>query len=181
MAALHFPQDRLGHHSQAHRLHYLVTRGRWNEPDRFGLSTGVVMTCIGLGMLGGFGGTLLADAAAAGALLIFLGSPFLVFGGMLLLLSLLESAWRRLRRIQNHCGRCRFYQALEGQYALGRCRADPHEAEVRRTDSCPFFQYSERAMVLDRFAQHAEVMGRSRKHGNKLRTEKKRGMIHHAR
>ncbi len=178
MAALHFHQGRPAHSSRAHRLHYLATQGCWDEPEAFGLAAGIIMTSIGVILLAGFVGAEFMDAALAGILLVFLGSPFLVFGVLLLLILCAETAWRRLRRIQRHCGRCRFYQALDGQYALGRCRADPREAEVHRTNSCPFFSYSERAMVRDRFARRAEALARARRQESKQYLTKKRGMIH---
>ena len=99
--------------------------------------------------------------AYAGILFLFLGSPFLIYGSLLLLFVAVERAARRLRRVKNHCGRCQFYAPLEGQYGLGRCLAAPSNDTVHRTDSCPFFSYSERAMVRDRFAQRAQALDRA--------------------
>jgi hypothetical protein len=162
MAVLHPHQGYVNHRSQAYQLRYLAVQGRWGEPNSLGLATGLVMTGIGLALLVGYVGAEFANDTLTGLLLLFFGSPFLVFGGMLLLVIVVESTWRRLRRIQNHCGRCRFYQALNEEYTLGHCRADPREAVVHRTGNCTFFDYSERAMVRDRFAQRAETIARSR-------------------
>jgi hypothetical protein len=157
---------RQGHsrRNRAPRRYYLATRGRWNEPDAFGLATAAVITCMGLVLLVGFAAAEFTNAPLAGVLFVFLSAPFLVLGGLLLLLVFVEFILRRLRRIQNHCGRCRFYQPLEGQYTLGRCGADPREAKVHRTNGCPFFSYSERAMARERLAQRAEVAVRSPKY-----------------
>ncbi|HEY7346807.1 MAG TPA: hypothetical protein VH599_00715 [Ktedonobacterales bacterium] len=162
MAVLHFRQGRLYRHRQPRRPFSLAVRGCWNQPDPFGLATAILLTGIGLAFLAGFVGMEFVQGAPADFPLLFLGFPFLVFGGMLLLLILIEFIYRRLKRIQSHCGRCRFYQALDAGYGLGRCRADPREAVVHRTYGCSFFDYSERAMVRDRFAQQAEIAARRR-------------------
>jgi hypothetical protein len=139
-----------------------VTRGRWSQPDLNGARTGSLLVGIGVILLACF--ALAAPGASAGSatLLLMLGSPFLLFGGLLLLFALGAYTLRRLRRIKRHCGRCRFYQPFEGQYALGHCRADPRQALVQRGDGCPFFSYSERALVRERFAQHLNTLQRAR-------------------
>jgi hypothetical protein len=169
MAVLHFHQHHPDYPSPARRLRSQEARGRPNAPDSFSRGPGLVLTAIGLALLAGFVWASAADAAPADELFIVFGCPFLVFGGILVLIGCVEVIWRRLRRIQNHCGRCRFYQALEGQYSLGHCRADPRQAMVHRTGACTFFDYSERAMVRDRFAQRAESLARSRKQESKQR------------
>lgn len=169
MAVLHFHQSHADPCCPEQRSRRPAARVRRNAPDSFLWGPGLIMTGIGLALLAGFVWASAADAAPTGELLIVVGSPFLVFGGLVLLMGCVESTWRRFRRIQNHCGRCRFYQALDGQYTLGRCRADPRQAVVHRTGACPFFDYSERAMVRDRFAQRAESLARSRKHKSKQR------------
>ena len=105
-----------------------------------------------------------ANAALVGTLCIVVGAPFLVFGVMIALVVCVESAWHRFWRVRRHCGRCRFYIALEGQYTLGHCFIDPRDSVVHRLDSCSYFRYSERAMVRDRFAQHADTLIRVRRH-----------------
>lgn len=159
MAPFHSHQHPIEHRNQAQWPHYLVTQGRWNEPYPPTLRCRIVMTGIGLALLAGGIVMALSAVPSYGVLLLFfLSSPFLLYGGILLLFAPAAGMLRRLRRIRNHCGRCRFYQPLDGQYALGRCRADPNEGEVHRKAGCPFFSYSERAMVRDRFAQRAEMM-----------------------
>lgn len=131
--------------------------------DPFGLSTGLTFTGVGLALLAGFAGAMLAVPSPGSFVFLFLSCPFLAFGGMLLLMLCVESLYRRFRRIQHHCGRCRFYRPLDGSYALGRCRIDPRQRVMQRTNSCRFFEYSERAMVRERFAQRAEALARGRK------------------
>ena len=161
MAAFHF------HHfsSQGQRLHYQTTRGYWNEWDHTGLRTGLVLSGIGLFFLSGFGLAAFQNiTGTADALLLFCGAPFFLFGGLLLALDVAGVIFRRVRRVTHHCGRCRFYEPLEGQYEHGLCRSDPREGPVRRTDGCPFFAYSQRAWARERFAQRAEAL----KHASKL-------------
>lgn len=155
MAAFHF------HHasSQAHRLHYQATHGRWSEADHTGLRTGLVLSGIGLFFLSVFTLAVVQNiVGGADALLLFCGAPFFLFGGLLLTLDGAGLALRRVRRVKQHCGRCRFYQPLEGHYEHGFCRSDPREGPVRRTDGCPFFQYSQRAWARERFARHVEAL-----------------------
>src|SRR5579885_2028750 len=154
-------QRHLDHHSQAQRPHYLVTQGRWNEPSPPTLRSGIALSSIGLALLAA--GIVIACGTTSGYSVFPLSSPFLLYGGVLLLLASAEGIARRVQRIKNHCGRCCFYQPLEGQYTLGRCRADPHESVVHRLAGCPFFSYSERAMVRDRFARLAESIERAQR------------------
>lgn len=162
MDTLHLHLIYTQHRRPAYQPRYEATRGRWHEPDPTGVRTGSLMAGIGMVFLTGFMLAALGANASSAMLLLLLGSPFLLFGGLLLLFAFGGKTLRRLRRIKQHCGRCRFYQALEGQYALGRCGADPHHAFVQRTDGCPFFRYSERALVRDRFAQHPKALQRAR-------------------
>jgi hypothetical protein len=117
---------------------------------------------IGLALLLGFAATQFTNAAALSFLFFFFSCPFLVFGGVLVLLACAEMIFHRLKRIQSHCGRCRFYQALDAGYTSGNCRVDPLHRGVQRTAGCRFFEYSERAMVRDRFAQQAKIDARAR-------------------
>ncbi|HLW00874.1 MAG TPA: hypothetical protein VKT82_19600 [Ktedonobacterales bacterium] len=162
MAGLDFHQTRQNQRRQAHRPFLQAMPGAWDNQDHFGLATGITLTGIGMALVAGFALTQFANAASFGFLFLFFGCPFLVFGGVLVLLGCVEFIFRRLKRIQSHCGRCRFYQALDAGYALGRCRVDPLQRVVQRTNGCRFFEYSERAMVRDRFAQQAKIDARTR-------------------
>ncbi len=137
--------------------------GRWNEPETFGLASALFMICLSVVALAGFVWSETADAALVGTLCIVVAGPFLVFGTMIALVVFVENVWHRYWRVRRHCGRCRFYMALEGQYTLGHCFIDPRDATVHRLDSCSYFSYSERAMVRDRFAQQADTLIRVRK------------------
>ena len=153
MDALHSHPCPTEHRYQTRQRHYLVTRGRWNEPSPPTLQSSLAMTGIGLALLAG--GIVTAFSPAAGPvvfLLVFLSSPFLLYGSILLLLASVEGLVHKVQRTRKHCGRCRFYQPFAGRYALGHCQSDPRKSVVRRTDGCPFFSYSERAMVRDRLA-----------------------------
>ena len=145
--------------SQAYRLHYQAQRGRWSEGDHTGLRTGLVLGGIGLFFLSAFGLTAFQNVTSTlNALLLFCGAPFFLFGMLLLALDGAGLAIRRVRRVKQHCGRCRFYQPLEGQYEHGFCLSDPRGGGVQRTYGCPFFQYSERAWARERLAQRVEPL-----------------------
>lgn len=166
MAALHFHSQRQNERRLSQQSSRQALPDDQNMPDPFGWGMGMLLTGVGLALLAGFAGAALAGASPGDFTLLFFSGPFLVFGGMLLLILVVESLFRRLRRIQHHCGRCRFYQPLDDGYALGRCRIDPRQRVVQRASSCRFFEYSERAMVRERFAQRAEAVARQR--GNRI-------------
>ena len=54
MDVLHFHQGNLNRRHQTRRPSRLARPGFWNEPDPFGLSSGVLLTGIGLASLAGF-------------------------------------------------------------------------------------------------------------------------------
>src|SRR5579885_1040501 len=88
-------QRHLDHHSQAQRPHYLVTQGRWNEPSPPTLRSGIALSSIGLALLAA--GIVIACGTTSGYSvlpLFLLSSPFLLYGGVLLLLASAEViAW----------------------------------------------------------------------------------------
>ena len=146
------------HTGRARRLRYLPTKGRWDEPEVAGLRAGVELFAGGLAALVGWSSiALLGNGEAALPLLLF-GSVLLAIGGVLLLIALGRSMSSRIARITHHCGRCRFYQAEGSGYSLGRCSAAPGEAQVRRTDTCPSFHFSERALVRERLSQRPDLL-----------------------
>lgn len=146
------------HNSRARRVRYLPTQGRWDEPEVAGLRSGIKLTVAGLAALAGWSViALLGNGEAALPLLLF-GSVLLAIGGMLLLVALGRSMSGRIARIKRHCGRCQFYQAEGNGYSLGRCAAAPGEAQVCRTDTCPSFHFSERAMVRERLSQRPDLL-----------------------
>jgi len=159
MAALHFRHQ---HHHRQQRLACQFQHSFRTRAETSGLLNGVTLMGMGLVLLGGCVTAELAQATIISFVLLFFSCPFLVFGSLLLLLLCIESLFRRVMRIQHHCGRCRFYRPLDSSYALGRCLADPRQRVRQRVDACPFFEYSERAMVRDRFAQHAAIEARRR-------------------
>lgn len=164
MAVLRFRQQPRDHPGQSSEPNaHQGKPGRWNEPDSFGLASAIFMISVSIVALAGFVWAEFADASLVGTLCMVVGAPFLVFGVMIALVVFAESAWHRFWRVRRHCGRCRFYMAMEGQYTLGRCFIDPRDSVVHRLDSCSYFSYSERAMVRDRFAQQADTLIQVRK------------------
>jgi len=92
-----------------------------------------------------------------GGALLVLATPFSLIGVLLLIIEACDRLSRRLHRA-HHCGSCRYYQAPMESYDRGLCLADPREVFVQRTYWCPYYIYSERAMVRDRLAQHPEKL-----------------------
>ena len=143
---------------RARRLRYLPTQGRWDEPETAGLQAGIKLTAAGLAPLTGWGViALLGNGEAALPLLLF-GSVLITIGSVLLLVALGRAMSSKITRIKHHCGRCRFYQAESGVYSPGRCAAAPGAPSVRRTDACPSFHFSERAMVRERLSRRPDLL-----------------------
>jgi hypothetical protein len=92
-----------------------------------------------------------------GGALLILAAPFSLIGVLLLLIEAGDRLSRHLHRT-HHCGTCRYYRAEADGYDRGLCLADPREAIVSRTYWCPYYTYSERAMVRDKLAQHPEKL-----------------------
>lgn len=162
MAVIHFHHQRQNHHRPSSRLSRRAKHNFRRAQESSGLVHGMTLTGMGLVLLVGGIVAELAQATFVSFVLLFFSCPFLVFGGMLLALLGIESLFRHVMRIQHHCGRCRFYRPLDASYALGRCQADPRQRVMQRIDACTFFEYSERAMVRDRFAQQAAIEARRR-------------------
>jgi hypothetical protein len=144
----------------ARRLRYR-SQGTWGEsanPESLG--TAYAMTAIGVIGVGGFALALFlgGDGNKFATPLLLIGASMLLFGSLTLLLAGIEWAFKRLIRSKKYCGRCVFYQSHNEEYDVGLCRADPREGFVQRTHSCPYFRYSERAMVRDRLAQRPELL-----------------------
>ena len=141
-----------------HRLRYLPTKGRWNEPAPICLSKGLAMVGTGLVFSLGVIPAFLLIGPGASILLLLFASALVFPGSIILLFSLGQKIAHRLRRIKKHCGCCRFYQTPGAFYLVGRCQSDPARHSVLRTDSCPSFCFSKRAMVRDRLAQRPDVL-----------------------
>lgn len=144
--------------SRTRRLRYLPTQGRWDEPEIAGLRAGIKLSAAGGAALAAWGIIALLGNGEAALPLSLFGSVLLALGGALLLVALGRATSGRIRRIKRHCGRCRFYQAESGIYSLGRCAAAPGEPAVRRTDTCPSFHFSERAMVRERLSRRPDLL-----------------------
>ncbi len=141
-----------------HRSRYLPTRGCWNEPTTICLSKGAAMVSLGLLLSIGVVPLSLLVGPGASILLTLFASALFFPGSIILLFALGQKLAHRLRSIKKHCGTCRFYQAPGAFYVVGRCQADPSRQVVFRTDTCPSFSFSERAMVRDRLAQRPDLL-----------------------
>jgi hypothetical protein len=142
----------------ARRLRYR-SQGAWGEsanPESLG--TAYAMTVIGMLGMGGFVVALLSGGEKFATPFLLVGASMLLFGSLTLLLAGIEWTFKRLIHTTKYCGRCVFFHPQTEDYDVGLCRADPRESFVQRTHSCPYFRYSERAMVRDRLAQKPELL-----------------------
>ena len=139
------PRDARREH--ARNLH-LRAQSFWGyDPNPEGLRTSVTMTIVGAAALAAFAVALVNGDARYATLLLLLGVALFLFGGLTLVVAFIEWTIKRVMRTRKYCGRCVFYQPQDEDYDVGLCRADPREGFVQRTHSCPYFRYSERAMV----------------------------------
>jgi len=146
----------------AQRLRYrAVTQGLIGR-DPSGLPVALAMTSIGTMFLLGFILALLNGGDLYASPLLLFGFSLCVFGIILLAVLLGEKIVKLLISKKKHCGCCIFYQPQDEVYDVGLCQSDPREGFVRRTHSCPYFRYSERAMVRDRLAQRPDMIARIR-------------------
>ena len=163
MTPAQIPLPHPSHRATARRPRYLPTKGCWTEPEPVSYRRGLVMIFLGVASASGFliwGGA--ADGSNPSSLLVVLGGTFCMIGAVMLGCTAGARLAQRINRIKKHCGCCRFYQAEQGHYAQGRCQADPGNALVQRTDGCPSFCHSPRAMVRDRLSQRPEVLAQLR-------------------
>ncbi len=150
----HYP----GRRAADRRPRYLLTKGCWNEPEPVNLRKGLLMVSLGLVLNGVFVLESSATGTGEGVVLLLFASSLLFLGCISLLLELGQKLVTRLRSIKKHCGCCCFYEAQDNLYAIGRCQADPSRHVVSRSDTCPSFCFSERAMVRERLARRPHVL-----------------------
>ncbi len=146
------------HRGHLYRRRHRSAPERWHEMEPGSLPVAMMLTSIGAAFLLGFILAILNGAAISASPLLLFGCSTFLFGVVLLLLALGEQVAQRLIRTKKHCGCCAFYQPHDEEYDVGLCRADPREGYVQRTYKCPYFCFSERAMVRDRLAQRPELL-----------------------
>jgi|SRR5579859_5916034 len=162
MPAPYEPHHRVQRRDYAHRLRYQAATHWWSKQDPKSLGTACAMTSIGAVLILGFILAVLNDDARfAGPLLLF-GVAMSIFGGLLLLFALIEWVVKKFTHTKKYCGCCAFYKPQGDEYDLGLCLSDPQEGFVQRTHSCPYFLYSERAMVRDRLSQQHDLINNIR-------------------
>jgi hypothetical protein len=160
MTGLHLLKRHFQKRASARLPRYLATTGYGSAPEPMDLCAGLIL--IGLGLVLAVGFILVYISADPGdaILLLFFSSGLLILGSISLLLSLWQRLASRLKRIEKHCGCCRFYQVQSGPYVIGFCQADPSRRAVFRSESCSAFCFSERALVRERLAQHPVLLRR---------------------
>ena len=165
MPAPQQPHTRARQREYTRQLRYRAAMFLWNDQNPRSIGTALSITSIGLILLGGF--VLAAssgsrDAGRDAALLLLFGAPMTIFGGLFLLFALVERAAKRFIHTSKYCGCCVFYHPHNDDYEVGLCRADPCEGYVQRAHVCPYFRYSERAMVRDKLSQKPLLLNQIR-------------------
>lgn len=130
----------------------------WHKPEPPNLRGGLIV--LGLGMVLGLGyllQTIYAQEEEAVFVFLF-ACALLLLGGLLLLVAIGQHVASRLSGIKKHCGCCRFFEVPSGLYVIGRCQANPSRSLVSRSDVCPSFFFSERALARDRLGQQPGVL-----------------------
>jgi hypothetical protein len=161
MPSPHQPHNRARYQNAIRQRYHSVIHW-WIDQHPRGTRIACTMTAIGFLILAGFPiAATTGNTLAAGLLLLF-GCGLIVLGGIVLLLDLIEWAARRLARDRKYCGCCASYKAQREDYSAGLCLAAHAEGSVPRTHYCPYFRYSERAMVRDRLWQKRYFLDRIR-------------------
>jgi hypothetical protein len=158
MPAPYQPHSRARQRDYILRLRFRASIALWSEQAPRSIGTALSLTGFGLALLVGFVVAAINHAARDAALLLLFGAPMLIFGGLFLLFVFVEWAAKRFIHTHKYCGCCTFYRPQSSDYEVGLCRADPTESYVERTHSCPYFRYSERAMVRNRLAEKPALL-----------------------
>ncbi len=162
MPAPEQPYHRTQRRNHTQRLRYQDTPKWWNKQDSKSIGTACVMTTIGTLFIAAYIIAAMNGGDRYAWPLLPFGGSMLVFGILVLLFALIEWTAKRLVHTKKYCGCCAFYRPQGDEYDVGLCWSDPRESYVERTYSCPYFRYSERAMVRDRLSQQRELLDRIR-------------------
>jgi hypothetical protein len=161
MPAPQEPKNRTQRRDHMQRLRHQGAP-RWWEQDPKSIGTACVITSTGAILIAIFVvAAITHDDRYAGPLLLF-GCALFLFGSLILLFALVEWVAHRFIHPKKYCGCCVFYKPQGDEYDVGLCRSDPREGYVERTHSCPYFRYSERAMVRDRLSQQRSILNQIR-------------------
>jgi|GEM_PF-5323838 hypothetical protein len=128
-----------------------------NEVPNTWLAMAIASSILGLSLLTTAILAIIFVSGWLGGALLVLATPFSLIGVLLLLIEACDRLSRCLHRT-HHCGSCRYYQPEADAYERGLCLVDPREPVVQRTYWCPYYTFSERAMVRDRLSQHSEKL-----------------------
>ncbi len=153
------PAQRRDH---AQRLRLQGTPAWWHRQDPKGIGTACVMMVLGALFIASYVLAVVSTNDRYTWPLLPFGGALVIFGILILLFALVEWLVKRFIHSKKYCGCCAHYKPQGDEYDVGLCRADPREGYVARTHFCPYFRYSERAMVRDRLSQRHELLNRIR-------------------
>jgi hypothetical protein len=162
MSAPRQPHQRAQRKDQPLRLRLLRAIKWWNRPDPNNIGPAWVMVSIGAIFIVSYIFAAISNNNISAALLLLFGGGLLLFGSPVLFFALIEWSIKRFVRARKYCGCCTFYKPGDEEYQVGVCRADTRQGAVQRTHLCPYFRYSERAMVRDRLWQQRYIVDRIR-------------------
>lgn len=134
----------------------------WDKQNPRGTIIAYTMTLLGLALLPALLIPTINDNPVYASFLLLCSCALVFFGSIGLLFDLADWAAKRFIRSRRYCGCCVSYQAQQGDYKLGYCAAGHSQGEIERNHFCPYFHYSERAMVRDRLWQHRYTLERIR-------------------
>lgn len=120
------------------------------------------MTILGFALLFLFLITAINNPPFYNGLLLLCSCALVFFGSIGLLFDLADWMAKRFIRSRRFCGCCVSYKPLPDDYSTGECLAAHSKGNVERNHLCPYFHYSERAMVRDRLWQNRYTVERIR-------------------
>ena len=160
MSAPHQPNHR-PQHGDAARIQTHRAVHWWDKQNPRGTIIAYTMTILGLAFFPGFIIAVLNGNPVYASFLLLCGCALVFFGGIGLLFDLADWAAKRFIRSKRYCGCCVSYKAQQDDYSVGHCLAGHSEGEIQRNHFCPYFHYSERALVRDRLWQHRYSLERT--------------------
>ena len=136
----------------------------WDNQNPQGTIKAITMTAMGILLIPGY---ILAVAITGttvfSSFVLLCSCALIIIGGMVLLLDLADWVAKRFIGSRKYCGCCAFYQPQQEDYSVGRCLAAHSKGDIQRNHFCPYFRYSERAMVRDRLWQNRYAIERLRR------------------
>jgi hypothetical protein len=162
MAAPHHPKNR----SQSRKYTWWYSyaeRHWWDKQNPKGTIKACIMTTVGMLLIPVFIITVAINGNTVfSSFLLLCSCALILFGGIVLLFDLADWVAKRFIGSRKYCGCCVSYKPQQEDYSVGQCLAAHSKGDIKRNHFCPYFCYSERAMVRDRLWQNRYARERLR-------------------